>query len=346
MKTIYHYKAKADGFIISNHRSLCEECINECNAKNELYKCPVFKEIRRRGQVDIEGGQLYICTNEAIKSARIFLEKLRVHSSVISEIDAGRKDVTRSVGLSVNRLVHNLISINAQSLQSIYALIPQEEFSQRNRDQLLQVITSKVTQDPLGIAILIVDLLKNETLKKSEISVYAKLFQNEPVHKLPYNIHKVVMLVLNTFWDAFSEGRVKFDVGSCYEKVFVDYEAVAGALVHILENASKYILPDSTLKIAFRVDGGSVLIIFEMLSMKVEHFEEDKIFEEGYSGVNPSNLGKAGKGLGLYLVSKLLEITGGSISFQRDCDPKSRIEYRGWDFEKNIFTIALPIYIK
>ncbi len=344
MKTGYYFVSVKDKSALTNLDVECIRCATSCHTRNELYECEILRELRRRGKIKFQNNELYLCTNEEIKSKRGFKEKQRIFIETLLQVDIYRQELSNKFSLTTSRLIHNLVSLNAQSIQSIFNLIPQDEFLQPSREDLLAKIEERVRKDPQAAALLIIDLLKNENLVKTEFSVYRKVFENESITELHYHIHKIVLLVLNSFWDEFTEKKVSFEIGQCYDKVYVDYDVVAASLVHVLENAAKYILPNSKLKIRFQHNNDAVTIIFDMISLKVEPDEIDKIFEEGYSGKNPTRLGKSGKGLGLYLVRKLLSLTGGEVSFKPDVDPSQRIKQLGIDFVNNIFIINLPTW--
>jgi hypothetical protein len=84
----------------------------------------------------------------------------------------------------VNRLVHNLTSINAYNIQEIYDLIPQSVLASNWKDQLIfiekeVVKTKRNCNDVLRIA-------KNNIHMKSEFSIYKKLDRE---NKTPLEFH-------------------------------------------------------------------------------------------------------------------------------------------------------------
>ncbi|MBI5214342.1 MAG: sensor histidine kinase [Ignavibacteriae bacterium] len=344
MKTGYWFKASKDDFGITNLPENCSNCIRICETDNEVIECLHFAETRRRGMSTIARGKMYICTNEAIASKRLFREQQAVLRELLPMLDQHRSQLTASFQESIRRIAHNLITLNAESIQAIYSAIPQEEFSQPDRNSLIEHITRKVQIDPKSFALLILDLIKNERLVKTEFSVYSKLYENEPPEKRPYNIHKILMLVLNTFWDDFNDIGVNFRVGNCIYKVNVDYECIAASFVHILQNATKYILPNSVLNISFTKHSSRITISFSMTSLRIEPEEEQSIFSEGYSGINPQKIGKAGRGLGLPSVKKLLALCDGQITLRREQSTAARINHLGLPYDINIFDIILPAY--
>ena len=342
MQTIYSYTSPFDKHVIKNADDSCLNCTLLCDKRNELVLCPVFKEKRRRGIIIESDATLYVCTNYIIKSSRLFREKQRVYWEIMNELDSLRQNEQRRLTFTINRLIHNLISLNAQSIQAIYSKISQDKFIQENRNDLLNEIEKHVKKDSFGTAKLIIDLLKNEKLEKTEFSSYGKLFENEPVSIRPYSIHKIILLILNSFWDEFNEKDVRVVIGSCYNKVMVDYDVVAAILVYLFDNNSKYILPDTTLNIQFETLSDYVQVEFDMVSIKIEQDEETRIFEEGYSGINPKKINRDGNGLGLSLAKRLVNLINGRLTIIRDCDESKRQSRLGIEFENNKIVLSLP----
>src|SRR5262245_494544 len=104
METVYYYISNRDQHAITNADRSCTECITACASQNELLKCSIFKETRRRGQTKLDTGSLYLCTNDATKSSRLFREKQMIFSDALSRVDASRADISHKYGTSVNRL--------------------------------------------------------------------------------------------------------------------------------------------------------------------------------------------------------------------------------------------------
>ena len=85
-----------------------------------------------------------------------------------------RKNAFREASDYVRRLIHNLVTLNAQTIQAVYRVIPQMCFNQRDRDSLIRNVSNRLL-DPRKSAVLLIDILKNANLEKTEFSVYAKL---------------------------------------------------------------------------------------------------------------------------------------------------------------------------
>ena len=239
-------------------------------------------------------GSLYLCTNEATKSTRLFREKIRAFSEIVPLVKQVQEDTIREVQDKSHRFIHNLITLNAQTIQAIYRVVPQKCFGQKNREALMRIVSGKLAHSMEQTTSLIVDILKTVNLEKTEFSVYAKLFDGEPVRRRSYPIHRIFMLVMNTYWDALKDKRVAVSIGGCKDRVMVDYDTIAASLVHLLDNATKYVCPGTKLIISFRGSLETVNLIMDMVSLRIQHDEINNIFYEGYSGREPKKIGLQG----------------------------------------------------
>ena len=295
----YRLQPNDNGRTIGNLDHNCISCAQACSVSSEIVKCQVTGKHRRRGLTDIPLGKLYLCTDEAIKSSRLFREKIRAFSESIPlvarareeatrEVARAREEATREVSDDVHRLIHNLITLNARTIQAIHRVVPQEDFNQENREALISAVSKKLSASNDQTVLLVINILKNANLEKTEFAVYAKFLEQEPANFNSHPIHKIFMLVLNTYWwEVLKEKEVTVRVGDCRESVLVDYEIIVASLVHLLDNTTKYILPKSLLKISFETTSDSVNLVLDMISLRIHTDEIDKIFCEGFSGKEP-----------------------------------------------------------
>ncbi|NAW33322.1 HAMP domain-containing histidine kinase [Halomonas alimentaria] len=340
MKFIYLYDASVGRS--DNLEDGCKGCVSKANASVNSLKCPVFHDNRMHTKRSSEEGVFFFCTSYEEKSKNSFRGKLEGYEELIRQLVIEKNEQREEEAVGFKRHLHNLVSLNAVAIQSIYANIPQESFIQSRREELLSTITEHVRSSPEISAKLIVDLLKNEVLKKAELSAYNKIFHDESPDFFYYSAHKIVLLVLNSFWDEFKEKDVRVSMDSFYGKVKIDFDAFAAVLTHVFHNSAKYILPRSKLSIFFQSTGeGAVRISFEMISLRIKREEEDLIFKKSFSGEEPRRLKRDGEGLGLWVVKELLGSMGGSISVETDIDKRKRRNKMGVNYELNRFNIFL-----
>ena len=338
----YQFRPNDNSGAIGNLDHKCMSCARACYVSSEIVKCQVTGKRRRRGLIDTLLGKLYLCTDEAVKSPRLFREKIRAFSEIIPFVAQAREKATREVSDDVHRLIHNLIGLNAQTIQAIYNIVPQDDFNQKDRESLVTAVSKRLLQSTDKTSSLVIDILKNSNLEKTEFAVYAKLLEEVPVSYESYPIHKVFMLVLNTYWDALKEKDIFIQVGECRKSVKVDYDTIVASLVHLLDNTIKYILPESRLDVSFEKTSDSITLVLDMVSLRIHEDEIDKIFYEGFSGKEPQKVNRQGEGRGLYLVERLLALSDSVLKIDPDVN-KQRREYRmGGNFENNVFRLSMP----
>jgi hypothetical protein len=171
----------ADGQAFSNLTFQCEACIAAAGKQALIVNCAVNPERRRtaRKVQEASGATLFLCSRSQIKSSRIFWERFEAYSETLPELIEERKRERELERTRARRHVHNLVELNAKAIQSIYEIIPQETFIKESRDHLLDSVREFIEGRSSETAKLIVDLVKNETLKKTEFSVYNKIFSRK-----------------------------------------------------------------------------------------------------------------------------------------------------------------------
>lgn len=343
MSDFFFYK-KHDLPALTNLSSQCDSCLTgDSGGETYVSKCKVYGESRRKILSRSIDGLLefYFCSPENVKSTRLFREKARASRAALECASELLDEVSGEIRSQSSLYMHNIVQLNAQSIQAIHAALPSGSFEKSSREELLSTLSESVGDSPQEIAKLIVDLLKNENLEKTELTLHDKLTGRADMQLFRFPVHKVVLLVLNTFWGDFTSKNVIVSLGECYDEVRVDYNFLAMVLVHLFHNAAKYVLPSTTLTIKFEPNGTELHVIFTMLSLKIEAEELPRIFDEGFFGAAPKRLGREGKGIGLWVVRELLRQMDADIEVQANIEPAKRMSKMGFDYEANQFILKL-----
>jgi hypothetical protein len=280
--------------------------------------------------------------SDYIKSSTKFSTALNVIFDTSKNITDIIGRAQSSINKSTSRLIHNLTSLNAHNIQEIYSLIPQENVSQKIVGQR-SFVENIVKKNPKETALLLLKIAKNNAAMKAEFSVFRKLFDSNPDLLIrEHNVHKVLMNVFYLFFSDFTDKDVVVKVGDNKNKHFAifDYESFHVATYHIIENAAKYIKPNTNLDVEIKNVDGFVEIDFDMLSLEIESREANAIFDEGVSGSLAFKSGKSGDGIGMSRAKKILELNSGSVSVEPHCDTVEK--YMGINYQRNIFTVSLP----
>jgi len=98
--------------------------------------------------------------------------------------------------------------------------------------------------------------------------------------------------------------------------VNADKEALAQALLNLVNNAIKYSRDEKYLRLDVRRDGDRVLISVTDRGIGVAKGEQKKIFEKFYRAENSLVHDTKGSGLGLALVQHIMQAHGGTVDVE------------------------------
>lgn len=328
--------------IFKNLDNVCLKCEKECNNEGAIFQCPVDNTQETRQGIRISShGSFFLCCNKSIaKTTKLFKEKLEMLVYSISTIKEV-KEIVHSKTKQIEqdkylRIVHNLRTINAQSIQEQFSLIPQDVLAENYPDQL-RYVQSIITENPEKAAMTFLRLAKNNSNIKTEFVTHEKLSIENPVLSISkHNIRKVILNVYHSFSLEFRVRDVRLDIFSDNKTLTFDYDTVRVAFYHMFHNAAKYIIPNSVLKIDCLDEKDSISLIFRMQSIHIEESEILKIFDDNYSGTRVVEKNKQGAGLGMGLIKKALELNESTITVVagKEIERKNRVDY-----SKNEFVI-------
>jgi K+-sensing histidine kinase KdpD len=316
-----HYSITSiSGEIISiNLANECKTCFSVCNIKGNLINdCPKYGGQRRQGKITNSKGTTFLC--DKTKTTKLFRDKLEglsyaYHDLIIpkSTIESETKQIEQK---RVNRLVHNLTSINAHNIQELYDLVPQDLLSTNYKTQL-DFLQREIKRDPKKAALMFIRIAKHNIHMKSEFSIYNKMDRNDAVLDLSsHPIKRVILNILHTFFVDFTKNTIYVSVADYSGKVKIDYESIQVALYHLIENASKYTMPNSNIEISFSEIGQQVNVSFKMRSLHISPDEKDKIFDEGYSGKAACNCQLNGDGIGMWQINQMVKLNNGKVTIK------------------------------
>lgn len=323
----------------------CQSCITESVHNGYAHlNCPLSSQAKRLAYQQNNQGEVYICSNDNIttKNFKLLVAELLYVIPTLRETRIELlSEIKEQSNARVNRVLHNIKNINAHLLQELFTFVPQELFT-RKLGKTVNTVVDLIKKKPKDAAIAFLRIAKLNSGLKAELSVYDKLLKDNPQLQFrEYNIRDVVMLVLHEFFSDFHEIGVYVDVEDCKKRVSIDFESFRVALYHIVENASKYVLPNSNIEIKFNIVDDEFSIVFLMQSYKLSPNDKDRIFDEGFSGSLAIKAGKSGHGIGMYRAKKLLLLNNGNLTF----DPGRITEkiLNNIEYAYNTITISLPL---
>lgn len=330
--------------IASNLTEKCQTCYSKTKHQGNVIECPLYDTKRRIGKIYNKNGITFLCCAKT-KTTKLFKDKLNAlayaYYDLIVPIESIKTNLKVNEQKRVNRLVHNLTTINGKTIQEVYDLVPQELLTSDFNSQIPK-ITEIIKANPKDTALMFLRLAKHNIHMKSEFSIYKKLDRANPtIEKRSHPIHKVLMNILHSFFVDFSDKDVYINVGECRSSIHCDYETLQVALYHLIENASKYVKPNSTMNIIFNEKDDRINVHFKMTSLYIEEKEYSKLFEEGFSGIEAKKTYKDGEGIGMWRIKQMLELN----NFTIEVNPGKQIEnLNGFRFSDNEFIIGLKKY--
>lgn len=211
--------------------------------------------------------------------------------------------------------IHNLKSLTAKTTQEIFYLVPQDGMLLEPRE-CINFIERCIIENPRDAAQAILKILKHQNAQIAEYSAFDKISGKiGSIKKETHDLHRVLMNVFYLFFNSFTENKVRVDVEKTTIQATFDYDSIHACIYYIVDNASKYIMKNSSFNISTRLTkSGFVEIYFEMESLIINKDEEEMIFEEGYSGTYAVSMKKNGDGIGLYLAREMAKLNGGSLN--------------------------------
>ena len=324
------------------HTNLSPEEIvvaKSCLVENETFvkKSKKF----RHGKLVGEHGFTYILTDDQaiVDRPRYFKEILRAHSALLHTVPAIRSQMSNGAAIDARRLLHNLPELNGKNIQEMFLLVPEDELRKTSRQK--ELIRKKIQENPNQVSEAFLRIIKNNAAIRNEFSVFKKLQETRPkIVKQKHNARRALSNILYIFYQDFNDCDVRVLMGESETTLLFDYETIQVAMYHLFDNATKYILPHSDLKIDFLTNEESFIIRIDMISMRILPEEFEKIYSEGFSGHYPRQTGKNGKGIGMSMINRLLPLNGAKLVVIPSVDKTKSVNLDGVEYENNIFEIS------
>lgn len=336
MKFRYRFLDESGDLVFCN---LCERDIDILPSITEVSK--VFGKTRC-GSIDLGRGVAYLFSDEKdfIKSSKKFKALILTIYEWIDYLKFSRDKVRDDGQKRIQRLIHNLTSLNAHNIQELHSVFPQEIVARNMGDQIKEM-ERIIRLDPREAASVVLRIAKNNIAMKTEFSVFKRFYEMDSVLRFQSHIvHKVIMNVLYIFFSDFTDKKVRVNLAPSDEVAYFDYETIHVALYHIVENSAKYCKPSSEVSVSIERGENGVVVEFDMYSLVIHDDEVDKLFDEGFSGKIAIRLNKSGYGIGTNIIKRMLEMNYGEVSVERF--PDTETNFMGIPYQRNIFRIVMP----
>ena len=323
--------------IVDNLTDNCSDCLSSCDFEGKVIEeCPEYGGKRRQGVKSTNKCQTFFGCDKT-KTTKLFKGKIESLCYSYPDIRLPIDEIKTEEQKKVNRLVHNLTSINAHNIQEIYDLVPQEVLAQNWKSQI-KYIKEEILRNPDKAALMFLRIAKHNTHMKSEFSIYKKIEkdENSQLEIRQHKLRNVLLNTLHTFFSDFSKRDIYVEVTDFFFQLRFDYETIQVAFYHLLENAAKYTFPKSKVTVTADDDGNYVRLRFDMNSAYVSPDEKDEVMKEGVSGIMARKMNTHGDGIGMWRINQMLEINGGQ--FEVDFGPV-KTSKMGFDFAENSFIL-------
>lgn len=301
----------------------------------------------RHGKFIGELGEVYGITDNSdiFNKPRYFKEILKAQHLVIPSIYRATHEERDRNTVYVNRLIHNIESINGHSIQELYELISEDELRNVKQEERKILIQNKIKGRMDNIHRKILNLIKNNTGIKTEFALFQNLLTNKKVKlsKQPHQLRRALMNVAHNFFQDFHDKGMRINVDEYDGVVFMDYGAFQSAFFQIFDNATKYAMDDSDMGISFTTEGDYVAVSISMISLRIKPEEVNKVMQERFCGEEAKKSELSGEGIGMFAVCRTLQMINSTISVEPKPDEAS-VTKDNLHFEKNIFTVRIPLY--
>jgi osomolarity two-component system sensor histidine kinase TcsA len=153
------------------------------------------------------------------------------------------------------------------------------------------------------------------------------------LHKEPTDVAKLIQTVVDEQADTFKsrDQIITIKIPSDIPQIVVDPEHFGMALGNLVDNASKYTQEGGKLSITAKSVGDSVAISFQDTGVGIADEDLHKLFTKFSRIPNELSQKAGGSGLGLYWVSKVVELHDGKLAVNSEVDTGTT------------FTVTVPI---
>ena len=198
----------------------------------------------------------------------------------------------------LDSVAHDLRSPLTAIRVAAEALMCQPRLTERVREEMLAILDEESRR---------LERLIGQTIKIVQLDPRAVR-----VNAQPQNLRKLIREVLEDAGSWLRPHKVRIRVPHTLPFVPMDRELLGRALRHLLENASMYSPPDSSIVISARIEDDRLVVTVADQGPGIDAAEEPFIFEKSFRGRH-QRLHTQGTGMGLAIVKAIIDAHGGEI---------------------------------
>jgi signal transduction histidine kinase len=342
MRTYFYALNKNKEHLFDNFPEELIQYINENIVNSIIIKCVIGGKTTdiKIAKRENEHGIIFIATSELkfLKREKSFKDFIDFTTVGIKPFINFQRELEEKHNKINEEFIHNVISLNTHAIQDLFTLLPQQSLSDNIYNQL-EYARSIIKEKPKIAAETLLKLIKYHLASKVEFSVFSRTLKTSTyIHKKKFYIHKVLLTILQIFISDFEKKNITIHLDASEKQLEIDFDSLFVSLYYIFENAIKYCHPSTTFKIIFKEESNCFSILFEMISIKIQKYEVDKIILRGYRSEIAKNINSEGNGIGLYRIIKTLQLNNCELEIKPNFNSVQRV-YKNNEYEGNIFKI-------
>ena len=236
-----------------------------------------------------------------------------------------------------NDYAHSVNTLHGKMKQKIEEYADPEEFYGETYADVHEKIKSKISFDPDSASDVIIYLSKRIADTGAHLRGFEVAETQEVLDMGNLTHTRLKAALLSSFSiqdEMYKDMWIKLKINIDPDlRVLVDRELLNLVLYNIFDNTRKYILINSEIHAVW--DEEVKELIISMTSLAINNNESDKIFQKNYRGEHAKECVEGGKGLGLFIVKRAMELMGGDASFS--CRSDKEQKYEGELYCENYF---------
>jgi signal transduction histidine kinase len=142
------------------------------------------------------------------------------------------------------------------------------------------------------------------------------------VHLSDFNIKEQVQLIINEIAPILKRGQyIKYNHEG-FTQVNLDTSLLRNIIINLVSNAIKFSSEEATIWVSSRCIDHEIELIIKDEGLGIPEEDMKHLFERFFRGKNVVNI--QGTGLGLHIVSKYVELMGGTIQVESELEKGTR----------------------
>lgn len=281
-----------------------------------------------------------VCSVIVVEGDKDLSKSIRLRKALLPVLANIFHHAVRANVARANDYTHSVNTLHGKMKQKIENYAEPTEFYGDTYADVRERIKSKIESDFNSAADTIIYLSKRVADMGAHLRGFEVAEAQEEIDLNAFTPTRLKAALLSSFStiqdEMYGDMWIKLKVNIHNDvRVNVDRELLNLVLYNIFDNTRKYILIDSEIHAGWNEQERELAI--SMTSLAVNPTERTKIFQKGYRGEHAKARGGDGKGLGLYVVERVMDLMGGSVSF--DCRSDKDQRYNDELYRENYFRI-------